>query len=243
MIRRWQARERARLRRALNDPAASEWENLGLWSRADQPYADAARALAMRVGDAAALKRGARVLDIGPGVGLDQKNLWRDTYAIGDWYGWERATPPPDAASWDHVLAVDSAYFVPGLNERWARLWPQVVAGGSITWTDLYLARHAERWRDRWQLAVTSALTGIPRQHWQTANHRLGVLGTLSKCTVSFEDLTDEVLGGFVRHMQWRRKAGRPDPRLRMAYATAALLRPLLEKDRIGYGLFQVRNA
>lgn len=242
MIRRWHDRERQRLRRALNHPAASAWENLGLWSRADQPYGEAAHALAMRVGAAAGLQPGDSVLDIGPGHGDDQQELWRNEFAIGHYYGWERSTPAPKRVSWQHVVAVDSAYFVPRLWQRWQRLWPQVVAGGTITWTDLYLKQPVASWRWQARLRLTSALAGIPWHHWRTLEQWLGGMRQWRAGVVEFEDLTDEVLGGFVRHMAWRRDVEQPSTGLGLANATVRLLAPLLEDEVIGYGLFQIRR-
>lgn len=246
MIRRWHERERARLRQALNHPAASGWENLGLWSHASQPYEEAARALAMRVGNAAGLKPGDSVLDIGPGQSTDQRDLWTDGFSIGQYYGWERTTPAPPVSTWQHILAVDSGYFLPNLLQRWEQLWPQVDRGGAITWTDLYLARPVDRRRMKLRLKLTSALAGINSAHWLTCDQWLNrlsiVTGGTDDASTHFEDLTDEVLSGFVRHMDWRKNNGQRQSALRLAYGTATLLRPLLAEGVIGYGLFQLHR-
>jgi hypothetical protein len=242
MIRQWQQRQRTQLRAALNAPACSRWENLGLWSRADQPYADAARALALRVGTVAGLQSGDSVLDIGPGQTTEQLKLWSDKFEIGAHYGWEADSPAPAPRSWQHVLAVDSAYFVPELWPRWQSLWPQLNDGGAITWTDLYLAAPLASWRSFARLRLTSALASIPWRHWRSRDQWLHRLSTLPGATTDFEDLTDEVLGGFVRHMQWRQRTTANRAGLRLAYGTAALLEPLLSQGVIGYGLFQARR-
>lgn len=242
MIRQWQRRQRERLRAALNDPAASRWENLGLWSHADQPYAQAARALARHVGTTAGLKQNDSVLDIGPGLAPDQHRFWIDEFKIGHYYGWEYASPAPSERHWQHVLAVDSAYFVPDLWPRWRTLWPQVVEGGTITWTDLHLTAPLASWRTSARLRLTSALASIPWAHWRSRDQWLNRLATLAGATTHFEDLTDDVLGGFVRHMDWRRQTTPQRADLRLAYGTATLLAPLLAEGVIGYGLFQVRR-
>lgn len=243
MIRRWHDSQRARLRQALNHPAPTNWENLGLWSAPDQPYAEAARALAMRVGQAAGLQRGDAVLDIGPGVGPDQQQLWGSEFGIGDYFGWERDTPPPPSRTWQHVLAVDSAYFLPDLWQRWQDLWPRVAVGGSITWTDFYLAKPAAGLRTTLRLRVTSALALIAWNHWRTRQTWLGLLAELPQASVHFEDLTEPVLSGFVKHMRWRQQAGLPRTGMQMADGTAALLEPLLAQGVIGYGLIQVHKT
>ncbi|MFK7886356.1 MAG: hypothetical protein AB8G16_05765 [Gammaproteobacteria bacterium] len=242
MIRRWHDRQRAHMRRALNHPAPSTWENLGLWSDAEQPYCEAARALALRVAHQANLSARDSVLDIGPGQGPDQNKLWTREFSIGHYYGWERDTPPPPDRRWDHVLAVDSAYFVPGLWPRLQALWPQVNACGTMTWTDLYLAQPLAGLSASARLRVTSTLAGIPWTHWRTREQWTRCLAQLPQSAVQFNDLTDDVLGGFVRHMAWRRNAKRPQQGLWIAHGTAALLRPLLDAGIIGYGLFQARR-
>ena len=52
---------------------AADWQNLGLWPAPNeqQPdYAGACRALAMRVGEAAGMQRGDRVLSMACGAGV-----------------------------------------------------------------------------------------------------------------------------------------------------------------------------
>jgi len=242
MIRRWHDRQRAQLRQALNYPASSIWENLGLWSDPQQSYGEAARALAMRVAETAALHADDSVLDIGPGMGDHQQRLWTDTFSIGRYYPWERATPPPPDHGWQHILAVDSAYFVPEFWPRMQALWPQVKPGGTITWTDLYLTTPLQRLPTTVRLRITSTLAAIPWAHWQTRDERISQLDALPQSTAYFEDLSDSVLGGFVRHMQWRHESEQSRRGLWLAHGTARLLKPLLEGGVIGYGLFQARR-
>lgn len=242
MIRRWHDRERARLRVALNQPEGTAWENLGLWSHAGQSYAEAARALALKVANAAALKPGQAVLDIGPGQSNQQRELLHELFGIGDYYPWERSSPPPPTRRFDHVLAVDSAYFVPGLWATLQRLWPRVEPGGSMTWTDLYLSEPITSSRTRARLRLTGLLAGIPRDHWRTLDTWSGRMAMLPGGSAHVEDLTDDVLGGFVRHMEQRRSSTRARG-LRLARGTASLLAPLLAAGTIGYALFHVRRS
>ena len=239
MFQSWRNAERARLRRALNHPATSAWENLGLWSYDGESYVDAARALAMHVGRVAKLSAGDAILDIGPGRQDDQRRLWRSEFDVEDSYSWERDTLPPPDSPWQHVLAVDSAYFVPEFWPRLERLWPRITPGGTLTWTDLYLTQPVANARTRWRLKVTSQLAGIPWEHWQTRDAWMSRLAGLPDGDALFDDLTDAVLGGFVRYIERRGAAPRD---LRMAVGTAALLRPLLARRAIGYGLFQIRR-
>ncbi|MEO1574160.1 MAG: hypothetical protein AAFU65_04285 [Pseudomonadota bacterium] len=242
MIRRWHDRERARLRAALNAPDTTQWENLGLWSHAGQSYADAARALALKVADSAALGSSHSVLDIGPGQSDEQRTLWQSQFAIGEYYPWERASAAPPVRQWDHVLAVDSAYFVPALWSTLETLWPRVKPGGSITWTDLYLKAPVSGAGTRLRLWATGRLSGIPHDHWRTLDVWARRVETLTQHPAHIEDLTDDVLGGFVRHMAQRR-SDPPNPGLRLAHGTARLLAPLLETGTVGYGLFRMRRA
>ncbi len=243
MLRRWHDRERARLRHALNYPATSQWENLGLWTDDVRAYPDAASALALRVGQTAALSTGDAVLDIGPGMGDEQRVLWQHAFGIGRYCGQDRDSPTPPPARWQHVLAVDSAYLVPQFAQRIETLWPQVQPGGSITWTDVYLARRPHSLRLCTRLRVTSALTGIDPAHWRTRQQWQDHIHRLPGATATVEDLTDAVLDGFVRYVDRRRAHDGGRAGLGMAVATAALLRPLLAAEAIGYALFCVRRG
>ena len=243
MMAAWIHKQRARLRQALNSPAHSQWENLGRWLSPSQPYPEAARALAMTVAETANMQAGDRVLDLGPGMGQEQQRLWQREFQIGAYYGWERHLPAPPQVSWHHVLAVDSAYFVPHLQLLWQQLWLQLVPGGTITWTDLYLKRDPKNRRERWRLRMTSAMTGIRFDHWRTLDEWQTWSQNLVGASLATTDLTDEVLGGFCRHMAWRRTQGaaRTGP-LWPALLTAALLEPLLAQELIGYRCFCLRR-
>jgi SAM-dependent methyltransferase len=59
----------------------SAWGNLGLWSSADQPYADACRALADRVAAAAGLGPGQRVVSLACGSGEELRH-WVQAHGV-----------------------------------------------------------------------------------------------------------------------------------------------------------------
>ena len=73
---------------------AADWQNLGLWPAPDQPqpdYAGACSALALRVGTAAGIQAGERVLSIACGAG-EELDLWTHAYGAAQPIGLE-----PDA--------------------------------------------------------------------------------------------------------------------------------------------------
>ncbi len=91
----------------LNATTATRWTNLGWWDGADD-YADAARALSLEVGRAAALRAGDVVVDIACGHG-DSLRLWVEAFGAARVIGVE-----PDAGVVAHLRARVAAW---GLTE------------------------------------------------------------------------------------------------------------------------------
>ncbi len=132
------------------------WSNLGDWSGADaNDYPGACRRLALRVGNAAHIGAGARVLDLGCGAGASLR-LWREHFGAARCDGIE-AQPAlaalalahgtvihgavPDALAhlgpeaYDAIVSVDAAYHFGSLAELVTALIPRLVPGGSLALT------------------------------------------------------------------------------------------------------------
>jgi SAM-dependent methyltransferase len=140
------------------------WGNLGLWRDADDDYAGACSALARAVADAAGLRRGDAVLDIGCGAG-DELLLWLDAYGAGLVVGVERDALLVQAARqrvgsraaveqasalefaafgtarFDRVVCVDAAYHLSPRSAFLRAAWQALKPGGTLAYTDLSLQR------------------------------------------------------------------------------------------------------
>jgi SAM-dependent methyltransferase len=145
------------------------WGNLGWWPLADAdrvPYRQAAEALARRVGQAAGLRAGERVLSIACGRG-EELRLWIDAFAAAQVTGMEphpaslrearelalhRQCPGtievlagPAGLAWpagvrfDRVVCVDAAYHVSPRTDLLRAALSALCPGGSLAYTDLVI--------------------------------------------------------------------------------------------------------
>jgi len=216
------ALDRALLNR---DFPASQWGSLGLWEAADD-YAAACEALAVRLGEAAGLGAGDRLLDVGFGHG-DQLLLWKARFAVGPVTGVEvdeaglaearrRLAAFPDVAlgldaPWpdaqhDAVLALDCAYHFERRPALFSRFLRTLRPGGVLALTDLALAAATRGpWVDRLARACD-----IPPENLMDAGDYARQLESLGFTQVRVERL-DGVLDGFAR-FALRRWPARPGP-------------------------------
>lgn len=174
---------------ALNGGAPSRWTNLGLWTAA-RDYPEAARALAVAVGDAAQLRPSDVVLDLACGYG-DSLQLWVEHFGVDRVVGVE---PDPAVvhtarsriAAWGlsgrvsvvagraesielgrvlpsvtAVVCVDAAYHFRG-RDWLRRALAALPAGGRIALSELTFGPRAAR---SWRLRAFARLVGIPREN------------------------------------------------------------------------------
>lgn len=239
--------------------AAGSWGNLGLWPATG--YAAACSALARRVGEAASLAPGQRVLSVACGAG-DELELWVRAFGIGHALGVERdaaarglaqrfvgdavavtgalpAGPLPIAERFDAVLCVDAAYH---LSPRPAYLaqWHAVLKpGGQLAFTDLVLDS-----RRSLPLRAAARLCGVPAGDLVGADVRRAQLRDAGFVDVRVERLDAEVLDGFAQFVRAQRARLGPraaGPAWRRVALTAALIAPCRALG-LGYALFSARR-
>jgi len=212
---------------ALNGCGDTLWGNLGDWSEASG-YVEAAEALALRLGQAAGLGAGQRIVDVGCGAG-DQLRLWTGAFGVrhitavekdaalaararrrvADWgleesvrvvAGEATAAPWADGPA-DAVLALDAAYFFDSRKEFLRRCRSALRPGGVLALTDLLLGDGPSAPIARGVAPLFSVPRGslLPERLYRATLADHGFEG------VSMEDRTGDVLGGFAR---WTRGGG-----------------------------------
>jgi SAM-dependent methyltransferase len=215
------------------------WGNLGLW-RAETDYAGACRALAQRVGEAAALQAGDKLLSVACGAG-EELRLWREQFGVPDPLGLEpdpalvraagahgrvlrQEALAPLSDRFDVVVCVDAAYhFTP--RGAWLQAMAQrLKPGGRIAFTDLVLDG-----RPSAVLTRAAAWCGVVASDLKPAAHRRLELAAAGFADPSSEVLTNEVLGGFARFVARQSlQIGRAalSPAWRRPAATALMIPP-----------------
>ncbi len=212
----------------LADEGAGGWANLGCWPTdgREAGYVEACRELALRVGKAAALTAGDRVLDVGCGRGASL-HLWPQAFAVQAVTGIEhqlacveaiRAQPPaalagmhagrfdrlplPDgvpAHGFDAVVCVDAAYHADSLAGFAAHAAAGLRTGGRLAFTTLTLAPAGEAasgWQRR-RLRTLLALAGVPAASLAAPTALADDLTRQGFANVGISHLNAEVLGGF----------------------------------------------
>lgn len=248
------------------------WGNLGCWPAAGDaavPYAAAAEALARRVGDAAALQPGERVLDIACGAG-DSLRLWLQAYGARSVHGVERDPAavraalamakaeglnrrihvttgsamdplPRVARGFDAVVCVDAAYHLSPRTRWLAAVHAALRPGGRLAFTDLVLDRGR---LGRVLLRGAARLSGVAVDDLIDGDTLMRRLTSLGYVDVQLERLDDAVLGGFVRFVQRQREAlsaMAQGTAWRRIAVTAALIPPCRAAG-LGYALVSARR-
>lgn len=220
----------------LNGGEDTAWANLGDWQQADT-YPEAARHLALRLGRAAELGPGHRVLDVGVGDG-EQIRLWLEHFGVASVEGVDRnpqavrrcqvalaragldaqvrvgdgADVPAAGPPRDRVLALDAAYHLDPRAAFFQAAYRTLRSGGRLALTDLILRSPHETPPSLLRHLVP--FLGIPPANLVTEADYTRSLLEAGFTEPVFEDLSEEVLGGFSR---WARNA----------WAGLALRRPL----------------
>lgn len=213
---------------------AGSWGSLGCWDPPVADYASACAALLRRVAAAAQLNAGARVLCVACGAGDELRWLLEHAQAgrvvgveaepallqaarqhlvglplelhVGDGAALARLGLPP--ASFDAVLCVDAAYHLRPRSAFLQQAFELLRPGGRLAYTDLSLA--AGRGRSAW-LRGAAWLCGLSAQELLSAAAQLQRLQDLGFAEVSLHDLSEPVLGGFVRFVA--QQSRQVDPR------------------------------
>ena len=209
---------------ALNHGHPTLWGNLGDWRHASE-YVEAARALARRLGEAADLGPGQRMVDLGSGAG-DQLRMWVEGFGVEHVTAVEldpglarrarervRAwgldprvkvlTGEATTAGWtddvvDRVVALDSAYFFESRETLLQRCSAALRPEGVLALTDLLLGDGVPA-----RVAVALApFFGVQKGELLTAEHYRARFAEHGFDDVHIHDCTDDVLGGFARWIQ-----------------------------------------
>ena len=243
--------------------AGEAWGNLGLWTPGDG-YGEAAARLARRVGAAAALGPGQRLLDLGCGTGEPWRQ-WRETFGVAAIVGFEpdpvaaafaegRCDPrdrvhvapaaavarrlPPDSI--DAVVAVDAAYHFEHRRALLDALAQVLRPGARAAWTDLVLDRGPARPGPVLRALLRGA--GIPPGNLVTETAYAEGLAAAGWRDVHVERLDAEVLDGFARWWSGYRRRHRVRSRLWLrAELTARMLAANRRTRRLGYLLVSAR--
>ncbi|MEE4381682.1 MAG: class I SAM-dependent methyltransferase [Pseudomonadales bacterium] len=243
--------------------AGEAWGNLGLWAPGDA-YGEAAARLARRVGAAAALGPGQRVLELGCGTGQAMR-LWHETFGVAAVVGCEpdpvaaafagercdardrvHAAPaaaaarrlPPDSI--DAVVAVDAAYHFEHRRALLDALARVLRPGARAAWTDLVLDRGPARPGPVLRALLRSA--AIPHGNLLTESAYGEALAAAGWRDVRLERLDAAVLDGFARWWPAYRRRHRVRTRLWLrAELTARMLAANRRTRRLGYLIASAR--
>ena len=207
----------------LNASPATRWTNLGWWTSESETYADAARALAMHVGTAAALRPGDVVVDVACGHG-DSLALWIEAFGVARVVGVE---PDPalgvalrariagwgladritvvtaSAETFDlahavpeatAVVCVDAAYHF-RTRDTWLRRLASAVPGTRLAFTDL--ARLTPHLPSR--VRRVAGWAGIPEQNLWSIGEVLPAMEAAGFDAVQVTGCGAAVIDGFRR--------------------------------------------
>lgn len=203
------------------------WTNLGFWSGATS-YPDAARALAVHVGQAAQLRAGDVVVDYACGYG-DSLRLWVETFGVARVIGvepdpaiarrvreriasWglsasisveaERAERiAPDALSSDvtAVVCVDAAYHFDSRRRWLTTVLRALPAQGRLGLADLVFSARAP---GSWRVSGISRLVNIPAGNIETVDQIETVIAGVDAEVRWSEAAGEAVLDGFCRNVR-----------------------------------------
>ena len=219
---------------------SARWGNLGLWPAAD--YADAAEALARRVGEAGQLGPGQRVLSLASGGG-EELALWRRAFGVAEALGSERGTGAWPPGRFDALLCVDAAYHFSPRADWLAAAHARLRPGGWLAFTDLVIEPAGNRPPGR-LLRLAARLCGVAAEDLGPPALRQQQLQRLGFEAIGHQDLGLAVLDGFVAFEHRQRRHLGPaawQPGWWRVRTTARLIPPC-RRAGLGYALFRARR-
>lgn len=239
------------------------WRNLGLWPH--NVYAQAAEALAVRVGEAAQLTEHSQLLELACGEGASLW-LWRRRFNVAKiaaieiqtacvhsllqyspaaWvieHGRFDALPLPasiEAGCYDAVVCVDAAYHARSLSAFLQVAKTALSAGGRLSFTTLAVnPAYGEMPK---LLSFLLAKADIPAGSMKAPKDIVNCLNNAGFSDVTIELLDEKVFAGFAQYV--RDRAGqlkwtqKMSPGWLKIIATAALCDALADKPRLHYVL------
>lgn len=207
----------------------SMWTNLGFWPGAAS-YAEAATALAFRVGQAAQLRAGDVVVDYACGYG-DSLRLWVERFGVARVIGvepdaalarvvrarivdWgladrisieceraERISPDSLAADVSAVVCVDGAYHFESRRKWLLRSLQALPSGGRLGIADLVFAARAA---GSWRIAGLARLVNVPAANLETTDELETTIAGAGARVRWSEGAGEAVLDGFCRNVSAR---------------------------------------
>ena len=246
------------LNRSPSGHITTAWANLGLWDDAAS-YPDAARALALRLGDALALGAGQRVLDVGFGLG-EQLKLWLTHYGVDSVVGLNpstlqvsyakdmlmranlaeritleakgaRAICELPAQSFERILALDSAYHF-DTRERFINESTRVLKpGGRLGLIDIVPTTRALSGPRQLITPLLAKLMRVPRANLYDTREYEAILASTPHSDFTLEDISELIFPGFANHIHRHPSArGKAWRKMRL---TASILMRLYETGSI----------
>lgn len=242
----------------LNGHAASRWGNLGDWSQAST-YPAAAHALAVRLGRAAELGPGQRIVDAGAGAG-DQVGVWVEEFGVAHATvierdarmaacvrslarrrGWsslvdvraeDAAAASFDSDAFDRVVSLDAAYFFRTRARFLAAAHAALRPGGRLALADLVL-----RPGPAGRLArLLAPAFDVPTANLLTRPGWVASLQAMGYVDVRIDDCTGAVLGGFAR---WSRLSDGAGPRSRAVRVVGQVGGWVTRAHAVGYAIIR----
>lgn len=205
-------------------PGGSSWMNLGDWEQA-RSYPEACEALARRLGRAAGLGPGQRVLDVACGAG-DQLLHWRQEFGVAHVHGRElredcvqharrrveargeqahitlqvgSATElgALPAEQFERVVCLDAAYHFDTREAFFREARRVLVPGGRLALTDVALHQQPGSAAGRLLVEALASACAIPRANLCTVEEYQRCLEVAGYGEVRVECVEEQVLAGF----------------------------------------------
>ena len=217
------------LNRDASGHPSTSWANLGYWEDA-QTYPEAARALAIKLGDALDLSPEHSLLDVGFGLG-EQLSLWLTHYNVAAIYGLNpaevqvhhaqalldqrgqsgkvtlcaepaRAMERLTGERFHRVIALDTAYHFQTRRTFMNQALRLLTPGGKLGLIDIIPTKSALKVPQRLLTRMAAKLMHIPRANLQTQDAYVEMLDTLAFEQIEVNDISVHVFPGFAHYVE-----------------------------------------